>query len=46
MLVLTEHRPYFTDEERALIRKMFPEKVIRWEMRQIPNHAHCHLEPK
>jgi hypothetical protein len=44
MVVSTEHKKAFSDEEKELIRKMFPNRNIRWKMRSIPDHAHCHIE--
>lgn len=46
MVVLRAHRAEFTETEKARIRSLFPEKRIRWEMRSIHDHAHCHLEEK
>jgi len=39
-----EHKPEFSLEEKLLIEKMFPDKNKRWEMRVLPDHAHCHIE--
>lgn len=43
MIVLLEHRASFTEQEKDEIKGMFPGRAIRWEMRRISNHAHCHL---
>lgn len=43
LIVGIAHRPNFTDEEKELIKKMFPDRSIRWEMKSIPQHAHCHV---
>ncbi len=44
MVVLNEHRAEFTETEKKRIKYLFPEKKIRWEMRSVKGHAHCHLE--
>ena len=48
MLVHKEHVKEFSTEERfeieVFVRKNYPDKKIRWLMRQIMDHAHCHLE--
>lgn len=46
MIVSMGHKPEFTEEEKGRITKLFPDKKIRWEMRKIKDHAHCHLEEK
>ncbi len=43
MVVSTEHKASFSPAEKALIRRMFPGRHIRWEQRSIPDHAHCHI---
>lgn len=43
MIVLIEHRANFTEQEKNEIKGMFPDRAIRWEMRKILDHAHCHL---
>jgi len=46
MVVLREHR-MFTDLERVAIDARFGRDYkVRWEMRSIPDHGHCHLENK
>ncbi|KKL64838.1 hypothetical protein LCGC14_2160980 [marine sediment metagenome] len=44
MLALREHRKEFTIDEMVLIGIMFKSRNIRWEMKKIPEHAHCHIE--
>lgn len=44
LVVLREHRTEFTDREKIRIKLMFPDRKIRWEMRNIKDHAHCHIE--
>ncbi len=47
MVVSTEHRAEFSRKEKEDIKRLFGDQYnIRWEMRDIPNHAHCHLEAK
>ena len=43
MIVLIEHRANFTEQEKNEIKGMFPGRTIRWKMRKILDHAHCHL---
>lgn len=45
MVVSREHRAEFEEWEKRLIRAMFPGSRIRWEPRQIEDHAHCHIIP-
>lgn len=44
MVILREHRAEFNAEEMVRIGLIFRGKKIRWEMRQIKNHAHCHIK--
>ena len=45
MIVSTFHKPEFSDEEKEMIKRMFPNREIRWEMRHPEyNHAHCHIK--
>lgn len=44
LIVSRSHRPEFTDTERGLIEQTFGSRKIRWEMKQIRSHAHCHIE--
>lgn len=44
MIVSTHHKPEFTLQERTDIERMFPGRRVRWEMRAIKDHAHCHVE--
>jgi hypothetical protein len=46
LLVGLGHKPGFDEEEKKLIRRMFPERNIRWEQRSIKDHAHCHIACK
>jgi len=43
LMVSREHRPEFAEWEKCFIASMFPGKKIRWEQRQIQDHAHCHI---
>lgn len=43
MIVSREHKDEFSEEEKALIKRMFPHSRIRWEQRRIKNHPHCHI---
>lgn len=52
MFVLREHRQ-FTEFEKQMIERHFEQGIkdgvygyqkIRWEMRKIKDHAHCHFE--
>jgi hypothetical protein len=49
LVALRQHRPEFMEDEKAWIElfvsQEFPGWVIRWEMRSLPGHAHCHIEP-
>lgn len=45
LIVSTTHKSEFSEEEKELIKKIFPNREIRWEMRSIPQHAHAHLSP-
>lgn len=44
MIVSHHHKPEFSHAEKMLIARLFPKKKIRWQMRQIKSHAHCHIE--
>jgi len=48
MWVLKVHRDRFgIDEQEELAQltmRLFPGKIIRWEMHSILNHAHAHVE--
>lgn len=44
LVVCREHRDWFTERERTMIHSIFPNRKIRWEMRRINDHAHCHIE--
>jgi len=47
MVVAPNHKSDFADGEKDDIRRLFGDKYkIRWRMRDIPEHAHCHLEEK
>jgi len=43
LIVLRKHRPNFTKKQKELIKTLFPDRKIRWEMRRIQAHAHCHI---
>lgn len=43
MIVSYDHRPEFSEKEKELIEKLFPDRNKRWEMRKIPTHAHVHI---
>lgn len=44
MVIAGGHRPNFTTKEREVIMEAFLGKKIRWEMRSLKDHAHCHIE--
>lgn len=44
LIVSVDHKPEFSEEEKELIKKMFPNRKIRWKMRSLKGHAHLHLE--
>lgn len=44
MVVSTKHKPDFSEQEKDMIRRVFPDKHVRFEMRSIKDHAHCHIE--
>lgn len=44
LIVSVEHRPDFTEGEQEMILAMFPDRHVRFEMKSLPEHAHCHLE--
>ncbi len=43
LIVGRSHQAEFTDGERAILERIFPDDDIRWEMRRILGHAHCHI---
>ncbi len=43
ILVHVGHKTYFSAREKHVIRMMFPDARIRWRMRSVRDHAHCHL---
>lgn len=46
MLVVREHR-LFTEFEKELIKRLWGDNYnIRFKMRQILDHGHCHFEEK
>lgn len=44
MIVSREHKPEFSSQEKEVLSSIF--KNIRWNMRSIKDHAHCHLIDK
>lgn len=44
LIILTEHKPEFTEEDKEMIKKIFPNRKVRWVKQSIPEHAHCHIE--
>ncbi len=44
MIVSTIHKPKFTEEEKEMIKKMFPNRKIIFEQQSIKTHAHAHLD--
>ncbi len=44
LIVSTEHKSKWTEEEERMIKNLFPNRKIRWSMQSLPNHVHCHLE--
>ena len=45
LIVSMIHKKEFDEKEKAIIKRMFPFNKIGWEMKSIPNHAHCHIVP-
>lgn len=43
LVSLREHEAEFTDAKWAILERIFPNDDIRWEMRRIHDHAHCHI---
>ena len=43
MIVSSEHKSEFSEEEKEFIRELFWYIDIRWEQRKIKDHAHAHL---
>ncbi len=43
MIVSRSHKAEFSEGEKQQIQAMFPGRQIRFEQRQIRDHAHCHL---
>ena len=43
LVVGRSHRAEFTDNEKAILEGFFPDDDIRWDMRRIHDHAHCHI---
>ena len=46
MVISLTHKMFFNKAEKDEIKRLFPENFIDWEMRSIPDHAHCHIVPK
>jgi len=46
LIVSTTHKKGFSQEEKDIIKRMFPDNEIGWEMKSIPDHSHCHIIPK
>ena len=44
LVVSRYHRVEFTESEKDMLKKFFNGTRIRWAMRQITEHAHCHVE--
>lgn len=43
LVVKRSHKEEFATGEVAIIKAMFPGRQIRWEMKKIHDHAHCHI---
>lgn len=43
LVVGREHKPEFSDSEREMIKAIFPRGKVRWEMKKIRDHCHCHI---
>lgn len=43
LVVSTQHKPNFSEEEKKMIQRLFPNRKIRFEMRNIKSHAHAHI---
>lgn len=46
LIISRKHEEKFSLEEIEKIKRMFPNEKIRWSMRKIPDHAHCHIEKR
>ena len=46
MVVSKEHKKEFSDYEKEIIKSLFKGKKIRWTMKKIKSHAHCHITDK
>ena len=44
LLVSRVHKSAFSQEEMFVIQNMFPDRKVRWDMRTLPEHTHCHIE--
>jgi len=44
MVVSYDHKPEFSEAEKELIKRIFPDRKIRWETRKVKDHAHAHIE--
>ena len=44
LIVSTEHKLKFSQEEIDIIKRIFPQ--AQFDMRSIPNHAHAHAVPR
>ncbi len=45
LIVSSAHKPSFNKDEQGLIGRLFSRRRIRWEMKSIQDHAHCHIDP-
>ena len=43
VITATEHKDYFNEEERKMIKKMFPSRKIVWKMKENKDHVHCYI---
>lgn len=46
LIISMTHKQQFTEEEKEIIKRLFPNNKIGWEMKSIPQHVHCHIVPK
>jgi len=44
VITATEHKDYFNEEEKKMIKKMFPNRKIVWKMKENEDHAHCYIK--
>jgi hypothetical protein len=45
LIVSTEHKKEFTEEEKKMIQDIFKGREVVFTMKSIPDHAHAHVRP-